>query len=63
MFYTDRVGAPDQPSSNQITPLTQLTRLPNMAVEVSTSKISNKVASTFKGMKHCFISKKENFEL
>jgi len=59
MFYTCRLRAPDQPSRNQITPLTKLTRLPNVTVEVSTSNISNKVASTFKDMKHCFISEEE----
>jgi hypothetical protein len=58
-FYTGRIRATDQPSRNQITPLTKLTRLPNVTVEVSTSKISNKVASTFKDKKHCFISKKD----
>jgi len=55
MFYTERVRAPDQPSRNKITALTKLTQLPNVTLEVSTSKISNKVASTFKDMKHCCI--------
>jgi hypothetical protein len=59
MFYTSRIRAPDRLARNQITPLTKLTRLPNVTVKVSNGKLSNKGASSLKNMQHCFISEVE----